>query len=814
VSTDISTTQLQPPPFRVLWADSFSGAIVVVLGVDTSESGATWNLLTEPDPGAGKQDGVELMELSRRSLPEIGKATFRMLYGRMPSGNVAAPVSLLNKEIRLELQNQDGVWETVFWGHVDYEEEQAFPGSQAGIPQGGKVFYCLDGFARTQKWFLNRHGFDPLKDGIVGHQLPDAYGHPGYNYYLSADGPLIGNKSPYTYVQDGVTIKMHIWQGAFSTSINDATYAWNDFEAIVNAVSVTKPIGEPWFNLREGSANYGAFTPLMVGAGETVHAFVSRVCGRKRGLGTVALKWKKVAGGLYGQLQVWLGVTPINSVSIPFTYIVSGAGGQVDGASAYTDVGTGRNLQYQTAQLAPLDLRGDARNDDGLYFLGTMEGQQFDYIETAGEQIEVALTLSLQDTATGMAGIYDVTKQLGVAPRWSSDDRDTFEGLTVSNRVQDRWRHVYQAFGLPRWWGGMSGDGLASAVAQVRVDCRCKDDGSVFQPTPAFPIDTAGSSCELLSYLPFYYGFKYDGIVPIRTDNSPSNGMPDRRPAQVYLRPTATAEDRWFLPFGQLPSTFVDKFNFRAYLGNFNPTVMVQPDSIQVISQQFSDLGLRPMADTSREGALADANKLGAQYDITRLAITVAVRLPYRLRFCSAPSVPEVNVRLVLYPATGFKDWQKAKRKKTIYVPRAHLWLAHGACIWDLSQTSVTVEGFQALRTPLNATTTALVGTIRDDRDRVQFFHMVAQYWYLNLRRRIRVAQKYCGLLPFKKLVAGVDTTDYPVQINDHLNTVYLNGDVDGVPSTVSTNVTSVDYNHQTFETVWGTDYFDLDFSV
>lgn len=812
MSIVVPVAPFEPPAFRVLYADSFVGTIVVVGGSNVSQSGATWSLLSEPRPLEGITSGVELVSSGRRSLPETGKATFRTVYGDMSSEITFNPISLVGKEVRLQLQNLDGIWETVFWGHVDYEEDQVFPGAPAGTPAGARTYRCLDGFARTLKWPMNRSGFDPLDD--ASHNQVDVYGHPGYNYYLAADGPLIGNKSARVYTQDGVDINMFVWQGAFSVNFIASTYAWSDLSAVINAVSVTKPIGEPWFNFREGAANYGSISPLSVDPNDNVHNFVSRVCGRRRGLGTVALKFKDVAGGAYGQIQVWMGVTPLNPTSIGFTYIVGGAGGQVDGASAYVDWGNSRNLQYQTAQAGPLDLRGDNRNRDDVYFLGTQEGQQYDYIETIGENIEIAATFSLQDTTGGVANIYDIDSLQGLSPRWSASDRNTFEGLNINARVMDRWSHVYQAFGLPRWWNGKVGDGLGTAGKLSRIDVRCKDDGSIFQPGASFYKDTPGNLCEFLSYLPFYNAFDYSALLPVRTDNSPNNGMPDRRSAQVYLRPTATSEDRWFLPVGELPSNVVDKFFFKISLGNFSPTVMIQPDSIRILSQYFTEKGLRVFSSITRDASLVGYYKLGAAYDITQLAITAAIKLPYTLRFCSAPSIAEIETRLPLYPSVGFKDWQKARRKKTIKVPRAHLWLAHAACIWDLAQTSVTVEGYTALRSDVSPTPADGIKTIRDDRNRVQFYHMVAQYWYLNLRKRLQFTQTYCGLLPFKKMVAAVATTDYPVQINDHLETVYQNGDEDGAPTVVATNVTSVDYDHQAGTTTWGTDYFDLEFNV
>jgi len=819
------------PDFRVLYTDDVNASSVAEGGGFTCETDAVWTILTEPDPGAGKLDGVELLTCGRKSIPEVGKATFRMVYGNYPSGVVTPPVTLIGKTVRLQLKDFSGNWVTVFFGHVDYEEDSPLVGSPTGTKQGAKLFYCLDALARTMKWPMNRHGFDSLDSNVAGNKQEDAYGHPGYNYYLSADGPLMGNKSRYIYVVNTIETRMHIWQGAFATALLDPNYIWSDYEAINNALVITRPKGELWFALKEGFENYNSKNPLAVDQNENVFSFLSRVAGRKRGLGTVAVKWVDVVGGGDpGQIRTWLGVTPLNPVSISFQYIASGDTGQVGGASGYTDYVTGRSLRYQTNQSLPWDLRGDHYNIDPRFFIGTMEGQQYEYIEVVGERIEIGVTMSLKDTNGGLANIYDVTKQAGCAPRWSEADRNTVEGLTTSQRVMDRWRHVYQAFGLPRLWNGRVGCGLGySPTSTIRADVRCKDDGSIDVPTAIFYNDTPGSSVELMSYIPFYQGFDYSGIVPRRTDNSPSNGMPDRRPAQVYLQPTATTEDRWFLPMGEFPDNIVDKFNFRGALGGFNPTIFIQPDSVQLISQQFQDRGLRPFADVARDATLGANNKLGALYDVTKLAVTLSLRLPYPLKFVAAiPSLPQVSARLSLYPG-GYKDWQAARRKKTLYVPRAHLWLAHSNIIYDLQQTTITVEGWLAQRLPLGSYADNVV-ILRDDRDRVQFFFEVARFWYLNLdlslpqnqqvarpRKRVSVTQSYCGLLPFQKIDPADGTTlltDYPPQINDHIDTMFINGDADASPTLVGTNVTSVDYDHQAQTTTWGTDYFDLEFSV
>jgi len=805
--TVISIDPIRPPKFRVKFAPSFAGTIITLGGGSKiSESGAEWAILNEPDiVKGGNFAGVELLEIERTSLPQVGKASFRYVYGKTALSTIAPPTTMIGYEVLLQLQDFEDNWHTVFWGTVDYEEDRMLPGRE-NTPTGEKIFYCIDGFARTMKWPMNRHSFDPLDSApsVFG----DTYGHPGYNYYLAADGPLLGNKSGYSYTDpEGVDIRAHIWQGAFSTNgdVNNP-YLWTEYEAVNNACASTRAIGEPLFSLREGFANYNNKSPIPVNIDESVFSVVSRICNRSRGLGTVAVKW---ADQPNGQIRVWLGVTPLNDTSIAFTYI-NGDGGQVDGASGFTDFGTGRSLSYKNSETDPLDLTGDHRNLDNLFFLGTQEGQLYDYVETHGEHIEMAFTASLEDCTDGMAGIYTEASQFAWAPRWNTAERDIFEGLDVSQRVMDRYRHIYQAFGLPRKWRGEAKDG--KGANPHRIDVRCKDDGTLWQPELLSLSDTSPNSCEFLSYLPFYDAFKYDVTYPPkRLDNSPSNGMPNRRPCQVYLRVTEGALDRWFLPDGALPSTVVDKFQWPDQYGNFCPTLSIGPDYVFADSQYFRQYGQRLFADVARDATLPDDRKLNAQRDVTKLAFTVAIKLPYRLSFVSAPGVADLNARLSLYPAGYFKDWKKAKRKRSIYVPNAHLWCASGSTIWDLQQTlnADAEEGMLALRAPMGATATG-IAVIRDDRMRVQFFHQIASYWYLNLRKRLRFGQAYCGLIPFQKDVGGTPTTDYPVQINDHIELAQING----AEQTISTNCTSVKYNHQTQTTVWETDYFDLEFRL
>jgi hypothetical protein len=547
-------------------------------------------------------------------------------------------------------------------------------------------------------------------------------------------------------------------------------------------------------------------SPISTSIDEPVFSFVTKVCSRHRGLGSVYVDWIDAGD----QLQVFLSVTPMFKDQIYYTDIVSGSAESIDGAASIGKV-------YQDSQGEPFSLSGDVRSIDELFFLGRMEGTRYDYVETVGEQMEVAVTASLQDTdgltSTSIATIYDVTKQKVLAPRWSLADLDLslatppgtggFEKLTLEQRVMARWDHVYQAFGLPRYWTGKIGNGLGTLATNYRADYRCKDDGSIQVPADTDPADTDPCGIDLSSYLPFYHAYDYSGAFPKRVDNSPSNGMPARRQMSVYLRLDGTVgDDRWYLPQGQTPETLVSKFDL-INVGGFNPSVSLHPDVILCSFQEFSDVGQRALADVNRDAALDDTHKVGAfGIDVTRLAFTVSLRLPHRVRFCSADaSVPDKT--------TGIKDWTKARRKKTMYVPNVHLWLAHKSCIWDLDQTAPSGDGWVAKRAAGGATDT-VPGILRDDRGRLQPYHLIAAEWYLKSRRKVKFGLQVCPFLPYTRKAGPASIEEDLPQLGHFLDKI----EKCGAEADVNTTITEVHYDHQAQTAVFTTDYFDLEFSL
>jgi len=840
VSTTIPFEGVKPPIFRVLVADSFGCNDV---SGDPSKSTTTWTAYDQPNSGNGMA-GMQLSTISRRSLPEIGEAYFMWEYGvfpHLPSDRIPAPPDLAGKEVRLQLSNDNGTtWKTVFWGTVFTQEDNAnigglgdgravVPDSSAGAFGGRMVYRCLDGFARTMKWMLNRHGYDPnpANPGGFGPAVKaEVVGHPGYNYYVNADVALLGNKSQrlwerQTYATGtrgpiGSVMYSHCWQGAFAASQTDNNILWTDLEALVNCLNCVRPNGEPQFILREGTDGYEGYNPWPVNPNTSVYDLVIRICRRSRGRGVVGLKW---IDNPDGSLSVYLGVTPINHNNITYNDIRSGVGYTITGNKLMQDYGDGHKLSYRDSRGIVTnywDLVGDSRNIDNLFYWEKTYNNIYDAVETTGEQIEVTATISLGDTVDGMAGIYDHTKQVALAPRWSgqtdpvvgtvSDDVTKMYSFVVSQYWAPRFRNVYQAFGLPYSWNFTIGD-AKGGVTPLRCDYRCVDDGRVSAPGLTNYQDTSQGQVELTATLPFFENWDYStGLAKgSRYDSVNANGMPNRRTMLVLARLNSTG-DKWF--YTDIPQGQADANQYWAKWSSFNPQVHVAADQITCVGIN-SESG-RMFGDLAYDAA--HSGQLNVQFDVSTLAFTLTMIMPHRLRFMSAAAGSPL-ITDVLSPMNGQVDTTRLRRIRTVHVPGAHLWLAHPYTIWDLDFTTQDDNGVTAKRLPLNAAVLSNVPAIlRDDRGRVQRAHLIAKEWYLNIRSRLRVGQQFCGIMPYlRNNGLGGTFTDVPPTLNDYIPTIYANADVVGAGYNISTIVTQVDYDHQANTTIWTTDYFDIE---
>lgn len=798
----IDSAPYGPPAVRILVKDAF--AAVVSTGTIKNKSSGTW---TELPLANAVQAGYELLLVHRTALPEIGTAKFRYVVGQFVTipTHVNAP-DLFKKEVRIQISvNQSGgAWKTIFWGHVDYQEDLCYAGGTAEA--GVREYRCVDGFARTCKWPADYAGYDTGGDGTGSTPIVIGPGkvNPGYNYQTQSDGPILGNKSPSrTFDRDGVNVKCHIWQGAFALIGTDPALQtqnkWYESEMVEHVCAATRPDGEPQFTL-VGSAvdNFHVVTPQAVGENEAVWDVVSRIVARRRGNGVVWVDWED-AGTDGADLIVYLRVGSLISETV--VYPIPGDLPNTGSITGATSGGTKFLFNGEYVW----DVESDHRNLDSVFRITTGETNVHDYVEVYGEPIEVVVTLCMYDgvqdvTDPGAAANIYTSYAYSLQPRWSPTDLTNFTALPTQKRNMPYWDFIFQGFGLPRNWGGFAGNGFNTN--KLRVDYRCDGAGEIVVPGIGAAADTLGCNVEIMSTLPLFEGYKYEGVsYPQRTDNTQQIGLPQRRPPTVYLRPAGWSDktldlpnnqDRWFLPAGQLPSVINDEKIYPQGLQEFQPTLTVHPDGIQCYSQAAMDLGLRYIADPAQDASRTDANKVGAYIPVTRLAFTVGLRLPHRMRQFKLGAT-----------ATS---WQDAKRRKSIYVQNAHLWLCAPNAIYDLKQTDPTKYGYEPLRGCLGATTEPAI--LRDDRPLLARYFELAWRWYLYPRRRVVVGMAFCGFQGFYFDVGGTPTIGNYPKLGDFIATLRANGhDYD-----VGTVITSILYDHQKYTTAWETDWFDLEF--
>jgi hypothetical protein len=787
------------PPVQIWTKDKFEAADNS--GVKNKSSG-DWTLL--PISNA-VQAGYELLQIHRTALPEIGSASFRFVHGKFVNiGDHVDPPNLLKKEVRIKMIPVEGEgWKTVFWGYVDYQEDTVYPGGES--QNGIRIYRCVDGFARTTKWPADRTGYATGGNGDGGAPVSIGPGrvNPGYNYQLQSDGPILGNKSPdKVFTRDGVDVKCHIWQGAFALiGTNPAMQLqnkWYETEMVHHACAATKPDGEPQFTLvGPAKDNFNVVTPQSVNENESVWDVVSRILGRRRGNGVVWVDWEDAGADLIVYLRVG------SLISEAVTYVIPGQAPDTASITGATSGGTKFLFNGEYVW----DIEGDHRNLDSVFRMTDGETNVHDYVEVFGERIQSVATLCMYDgvldntDGSTSASIY-TSYAYSLNPRWSNSDLTTFTGLETQKRNMPYWDFIFQGFGLPRDWAGCAGNGFNTN--KQRVDYRCSDAGEILVPEITDPADTLGCNVEIMGSLPLYEGYKYVGVsYPQRTDNSQQLGLPQRRAPTVYLRPAGWSDkeldlpnnqDRWFLPAGQLPAVVYDEKIYPQGLQEFQPTLTVHPDGIQCYSQAAMDLGLRYIADPAQDAARPDAKSIGAYIPVTRLAFTVCLNLPHRLRMAKK--------------ADTVTDWSDARRRKSVYVQNCHLWLCSPNAIIDLKQTDPTKYGWEPQRGCLGATTAPAI--LRDDRPLLARYYELAWRWYLYPRRRITVGMSFCGLLDFNYYVTDPDTPlvgRYP-KLGDFIDTLRANGK----EYPVGTVITSVLYDHQQLTTTWETDWFDLEF--
>lgn len=744
---------------RVLVADRFGN--VYDSGDGSSAGAGPW---VEFPMQTATRAGLELMDgLTRVALPEIDKAILRMRFGVIdgkvvglsadevqsrtwdPASSLLTVPSLIGKEIRIQATEDDYTgdvlqWATVWWGRCEYESDSEWPA--AIMPAGERTYTCMGGLFRTKQWFMTRHAAY-----VDGTEYNNAPGHPGYN--VGQSGRTLGNRTIAVWNGDTLAADAdnkffrHTWQG------NQDAVAWTDLQAVEHALRVMRPTGEPQFSMAGSTALFttGA-SPWPVNEGESAFDVVQRICARERARGLVFVDWEDDADDPFAPLQVKLTVKPQTRGTITYlTDPITGTTGTINGAAA-------------DGTTVAVDLVGDHRAEPSGFTRANRGMSKYWAVETVGERIQTLVAASRFDGSS-----------LSLEDRWSASDASAFIALDFTERIDERFRTVFQSYGLPRSWQGLAMDHNAGAtVAQHRTDYRCNDLGAVVVPTGS--VDTSPLLVKILPDTPLLEGYVYSGATPARRDGTAETGEPDRRPPCVWVR---TAANRYLL--GE----------------DAGVSLQVKNDSILVWSPNDLSSGTRLISDTDDD--------LGADYDTDQLGLTLALELPHRLRFRTIRS--DANQQ-----GLGIKN------TKRIEIPDAHLWLASPGAMWDVDGSSADGDGAPGVRGACGATVNA-PGILRDDRARVAVLHALACAWYLSDHRPCTWTLRCCGLLPTFSIVSDGSnqiepdaTVAYP-RLGQFVTTLAANGQTE----IVDVPITGVVYNHQSGTTTWSADWIDLDVS-
>ncbi|MBA3622965.1 MAG: hypothetical protein H0W48_00545 [Methylibium sp.] len=761
-------------------------------GVSTTPatSGGGWVIRKQDVPTLPRQalnrHGFHFIDCDRVCLPMVGRARFAFHYGLIDgriigasdesrssarsgqpwddSADSASAPDLVGHEVRIQMAPHDTkAWRTVWWGQVETQEDEGF--GAASLPAGRRVYHCVDGLFRTSRWRLDRHGYTATDEGGGTVQRGKMVGNPGYNVSPNRSARLAGNHGLSQWETDGangVQADYHTWAGAGSL--------WTDLEALHHALCASRPVGEPLF-VFDDVGDLGALALLSgttawpVAMGDHAHGFVSAVCRRERGKGLVFVDWDDDSSAPTAPLTVRLSIRRQNARDILWPDPTTGSGQIVSGSDDVLSV----------------DLIGDHRRVS--VSLGDKDAHHYDALETQGEPIEVLTTLAYVDAPTGSG-----QTQQGVSLRkgWSASEQDAFRALATSGqRIDERWRPVYQLHRLPRDWTGAAGDGNnGAAVVITRADYRCNERGLIVPPTnppdavPGEDVDastraTSPALIEVMSDLPLYDGYRYDTDPPTRWDGATERGSPNRRSPLIMARISA---DRYA--------------NLTERSGDF--ALGIDTDGILVAETSDVGTGVRFFSDKA-------LGHLVAVYPYTALTMTIGLRLPHRVRLYSG-----------LSPASA-----SCRRRATITLPDHHLWLAHPGAIWDIDGTTGSVSaGHPGKRQAAGASST-VPGILRDDRDALARAHAFAWSWYGSRRRTVAWSLADCGLLgtylAHKGLLAegGADDVEYPT-LGQIVETLAANGQT----YEINTPVTRIAYSHESGQTSWETDWNALEFDA
>jgi hypothetical protein len=749
------------PQARILVSDNWAA--------DSATSAGAWEVLPAPTT---LRAGYELLSCSRYALPQIGLARFRFVFGEFANGIVGASSpgvwsssstiqarDLRDHYIRIqvrddpleEVESSPREWRTVWIGICEhYEEERHAAGP---LPAGDRVYHCTDLLQVMRKWRMGRHGLHSTGPDSIDAQIPTngavsegIIGHPGYN--ISTNGGIAGNRATDAgsyYTRFSVNVKKHCESGAANA------VRWTDLEVVRNAIDSSRPYQNPVFGITDtATALTGPASVWPVSEGMPTIDFINTILDRRRGRGNAALTWADDSADPTGPITVGITVFPQTYEDIVVTKPTGGTLTITGAAAAGTVYDNGDTF---------LDIIGDHRIVSGKTKITGRFINNVDYLETVGEQIEVAITGSVGDGGT-TAAPYTAH---ALHPAWSLGQATAFAAAT--NPESPKWDAVYQSYRLPMAWEGKASNG--NGAAAIRVDYRTSASGAIEIPT-GNP-DTSPVLCEILSDLPFLEGYDYTSSPAVAVDAETAQGDQQRRRPLVLIR---TASDTYDL------------------CGKDGEPVEVRPDGHRLFVSFSND-------EPGDRTTVGSVSALGSANDFTALVVTFAIRLPHRVRFASgSESVGGTSMR--------------------IEIPNNHLWLAAPNCIWTHSAAG-------AVRGALGSTTTpAIIRDDRDALAVLhalawQWYGSPAQVGG-QTRQTMTYTIRDCGLLGSfsayrhdppgpPEVGATVTAIPYPT-LGQMVSQMQFGGEI--VP--IYTPITGIEYDHQEWETTFVTDWQDLDY--
>jgi hypothetical protein len=394
---------------------------------------------------------------------------------------------------------------------------------------------------------------------------------------------------------------------------------------------------------------------------------------------------------------------------------------------------------------AEVDLIGDHRLES--LSLGDAEQYRVDYLVTQGEQIEVMAT---------------VEHSLTLAPSWSEADEASFVALDPENRLDERWKNVFNLHRLKRGFKMLVGDG--NDGPGVNCDFRCDDKGEITTREARIGGSTA-LNVEVLDDLPIYEGYTLDGGVA-RNDGASAashGGTPPRRGPLVLLYRSDDLYER--------------------IEGIKGVQVRFMPDGFLITVSEDLDNGLRLIGDK-------DVSNLASSHNYEDVVMTIGFRLSHRVRMASGDEIKP--------------------RKKIITYNDIHLWLAAPNAIWDIDSAN---EDNRASPGRRNSGTDPII--IRDDRDTLARLHALSIAWYGPLKtsngNNSSVHRNASWTLRCNGDIASSTDYDGGGVVYPKCGQVVTFLTANGQRYELNTPVSSIVYDNTNGTTTWTTDWQDLD---